>query len=247
MKSINCLIIEDSQSSVDLLNSYLKKIPFCNVVGICNNYFDGVQMLIPKKKIDLLILDVDLGDNSPSGLDLLRTVPYLPATIITTSHTDYAVDSYTIGKAADYLLKPYVFDRFLLAVNRALGLQINYEALIYKEYIFLKKGRKFQSFDYKDILYFEAYGIYVKVITVRGVETVNETITPLAEKLDPTLFIRVHKSFIVNIQKIIGFEHSYLFIPGGKVPIGISYRPQLEGLLRLLGKPSNTDKKEIHL
>lgn len=238
MQTIKCLIIEDSETSIELLTSYLKKVPFCLIVGICRSYYEGTQYLLSKKGVDLLFLDVELGDNEPTGLDLLRTIPHLPPVIITTTHAGYAVDSYTIGKAADYLLKPYEFDRFLLAVNRALEMQINYENIIFKDYIFLKKGRRFQSYEFKNILYFEAYGIYVKVITTTGTETVNETISVLADKLDPAWFIRVHKSFIVNIQKIVGFEHAHLFVQGGKVPIGISYRPQLEGLLRLLGKPA---------
>lgn len=236
MQTKYCLIIEDSEVCIDTLTAYLKKLPFFQIVGICKTYAEVVSYLSVHKNIDLIFLDISLAGEDLTGLDILRTIPKLPPVIINTSHTEFAVESYRIGKAADYLVKPYDFDRFLIAVNRALDIKIGTKELIFEDHIFLKKGRKFQRFDYSDIHYFEAYGIYVKVCTSEGIQTVNETISNLDEKLDSAWFVRVHKSFTINIQKITGFDHNFIFLESEKIPIGASYKADLEGLLRLFNK-----------
>ncbi len=238
MKVRQCLIIEDDPICADTIKSYLNRLPFFKVVGTYNSYFEAINF-ITQSQIDLIFLDVILNDSQNdkfTGLDILRTIPNLPATIMMSSYPEFAVESYNIGKSTDYLLKPFNFDRFLLAVNRVLSLNMVQQRLIDEEYIFLKMGRRFQRFNLDDIDYFEAYGIYLKVI-VNGIpHVVNDTISGLNERLDVKRFIRVHKSYIVNIQKINGFDHNNLYLKNGKVPIGISYKSQLEGLLRLFDK-----------
>jgi DNA-binding LytR/AlgR family response regulator len=197
---------------------------------------EAANLLASNNEIDLIFLDIELGDKGLNGLDILKTIPQLPPVIINTSHPDFAVESYRIGKAADYLVKPFDYDRFLIAVNRALNVGIGNENLTFKDFIVLKKGRKFEKFDYKEVVYFEGYGIYAKVYTEEVIHVVNETITSLSEKLSPKWFVRVHKLFIVNIEKIKGFDHNYIYLGSVKVPIGLSYRENLAGLFEMFNK-----------
>ncbi len=239
MNNKQCLIIEDDSASAFVLKEYLSRLPFFSVAGICKSYTETLEFLF-KQPLDLVFLDIELSSDSVnpqlSGLDILTTVPNLPPVIIISNHVNYAAESYRIGKAVDYIVKPFDFERFLIAVNRALNLTMTTKHLADEEYIFLKMGRKFQRFELSHIDYFEAYGIYLKVIVDGVAHVVNDTVSALAERMDTQRFMRVHKSYIINIKKIVGFDHNHLFLQNGKVPIGISYKPHLSGLLRLFDK-----------
>jgi DNA-binding LytR/AlgR family response regulator len=238
MTTRQVLIIEDTASSVTLLKDYLAKLPFFKVAAVCSSYSQSVEFL-SNHHVDLIFLDIELSSNDGinlTGMDLLKTFPVLPPTIITTSHDSFAVESYRIGKASDYLMKPFDFERFLIAINRAMNLQLVPNRIVDKDFIFLKMGRNFKRFEFDEIDYLEAYGIYVKVFVNGTVHVVNDTISALAERIDSNRFMRVHKSFIVNINKITGFNHNELHLKNGKVPIGISYKTLLEPLLSLFDK-----------
>jgi DNA-binding LytR/AlgR family response regulator len=144
---------------------------------------------------------------------------------------------FDINTIVDYLPKPIEFNRLVRAVNRALGTQIQANNLTDKDYIFLKMGRKFQRFNFDEIDYFETYGVYMKVFVSSQSFVVNDSISVLLEKLDGTKFMRVHKSYIVNITKINAFDvNSLVLRSGSPIPIGVSYKGRLEGLLRLFDK-----------
>jgi DNA-binding LytR/AlgR family response regulator len=233
-----CLIIEDSISSVAILKEYLSLLPFFQVANVCDNYAQAIAFL-SNHQVDLIFLDIQLANKEGehfTGFDVLQTFSTLPPVIITSSHAGFAIESYRIGKAVDFLVKPFDYDRFLIAINRALNLKMTTNRLLDDEYVFLKMGRKFQRFELADIDYFEAYGIYLKVFVKGMPHVVNDTISAISETLSPKRFMRVHKSYIVNINKINGFDHNNLYLLNGKVPIGISYKPQLDGLLRLFDK-----------
>lgn len=233
-----CLIVEDDSSCVEILKTYLDKLPFFNVVGQCVSQSEAIAFLA-SETVDLIFLDLHLdnveGENA-DGLDLLQTIKSSAPIIITTSYPDFAVESYRIGKAIDYLVKPFEFNRFLMAINRALGLQLSARQILDKDYIFLKMGRHFQKFKLADIDYLQAYGIYLKVITNGVTHVVNDTISNLEETLDNSTFMRVHKSYIINVHKINKFNRNHLFLEEDKIPIGISYKPKLKGLLSLFNR-----------
>lgn len=240
MKTRHCLIIEDSAPIILLLKSYLNKIPFFNKITSCDTASEALGMLATQK-FDLVFLDIELPDFS--GLTLLKGISpaLLPPTIIISSHSEYAIESYEIGKAVDFLKKPFDFDRFMLAINRALAVGLTKNSFSDKDFILLKKGRTLECFHYEKINFIEAYGIYTKIHTSKGTEVVNENISSLESKLNEQYFMRVHKSFIVNVQKITNVESKYFIVNQEKVPIGRFYKPKFDALFQLFDSSSKED------
>ncbi len=233
MEKKSCLLIDDDTHFTKLIEGYIEKIPYLHLAKVCGTNAKAVSEL-SSNSIDFMLLDIRLADpHGLTGFDLIRTMPKLPPVIIVTSSPEYAINSYEIGTPIDFLLKPFEFNRFLLAVNRALNIQTKNEQLIDEHFIFLKMGRRFQRFHIDEIDFVEAYGIYSKVM-VNGVpHVVNDAISNLEETLSLKKFLRVHKSYIVSLNKVVGFDHNKLCLKNGVVPIGISYKPKLQGFLRL--------------
>jgi two-component system response regulator LytT len=230
-----CLIVEDSEENKNLLLSFIEKTHFLNVVGTAKSYSEAMSFLL-LHSVDLLFLDIEIPDsNGMNGLDILKTLAQPPATIITSSYEKFAVDSYSLGKTSDYLLKPYTFDRYLIAVNRALTTQTPGFPSLKEKTIFFKMGRRYQRFNLDEILYFEAYGIYLKVYTdiSKKPMVINESLAGALNHLDKNIFIRVHKSFVINALKIDSFDANNILVNGFPIPLGASYKSKIDYLLKL--------------
>lgn len=230
-----CFIVEDTEAEKDLLLSFIQRSNFITVAGTASNYSDAISFLIANP-VDILFLDIQLaGDDGLSGIDIIKTLALPPAVIITSNFEQYAVDSYTLGKTSDYLLKPYDFDRFLIAVNRALASDSQIIAPLKGKTAFFKMGRKYQRFNLDEILYMESYGIYLKVYTTLNKKpyVINESLIGALEHLDNNIFMRVHKSYIINVLKIDSFDANYIFIEGFPVPLGVSYKSKLDYLIKI--------------
>ena len=230
MRIRNYLLANYTESDASFLKEHLARVPFLEFLGTSTTLEETIESLT-NHYIDLVILDID--QYHQMGLDLLKYNIQLPPIIITSTSANYAVESYEIGKAADYVLKPFSFDRLLIAVNRALNQNVTKSSISGVDYIFLKMGRKIQRFDFQSIEYVEAYGIYSKVVCTKQMFVVNERIATLTRLLPQSQFIRVHKSYIINVSKITSYDRNHFHIDDEKIPIGISFRPKLEGLLRL--------------
>jgi len=225
------LIIDDSPQDAEYVASVLTPFTFYKLAAVAPTLEEAVRIL-DTQHIDLIFLDVRLAGQS--GLTLLRTGMKLPPVIVMSSFSEYAVDSYEIGQAADYLLKPFTADRLQLALARALRLPPDPSGTVADPTgVFLKAGRKIQRFGYDSIDYVQAYGVYSKVHEGPLVHLVNERLLALDGLLPPRYFIRVHKSYILNINKITSFERRYFWVGKSKIPIGVSYRPRLSSLLGL--------------
>lgn len=237
MKIKKYIIIDDKESDAQYLKEQLAKFPFLQLMAICPT-LESTLAVLSTEPIDLVLLDIQLSDQS--GLDLLKLGLNLPPVIIVSSFPQYALESYAIGKATDFLLKPFTFDRLMVALNRALTTQMGLNSFAETKYIFLKMGRKIQRFDFDSIDYIEAYGVYSKIHSEGSVHAVNERLASMSELLPTRLFIRVHKSYIINISKITSYDRHNLWIQKSKIPIGLSFRPRLEGLLRLFDNNDET-------
>lgn len=225
------LIIDDSLPDAEYLADLLAPFTFYELAGIAATLEEAVGIL-DRQRIDLIFLDIRLSGQS--GLTLLRAGVDLPPVIIVSSYAEYAIDSYEIGQAADYLLKPFTAERLQRALTRALRLPLGRGSTITDPNgIFLKMGRRIQRFSYDSIEYVQAYGIYSKVYEGAQVQVVNERLLAMNELLPSRYFIRVHKSYIININKITSYERRCFWLGKTKIPIGISYRPRLTGLLGL--------------
>ncbi|MCK8495735.1 LytTR family DNA-binding domain-containing protein [Spirosoma sp. RP8] len=230
MKVINYIIIDDTESDVANLKENLMNYPFLNLIQVCTT-LDEALTTLSTEDVGLIFMETSLG-GTPTFPLLKQNLPLPPVIVLSSSH-QLAVESYEIGVAADYILKPVTLQRLLLAINRALAQQLTRTSFQQLDYIFLKMGRKIQRFDFQAIDYIEAYGIYSKVVYHNQLFVVNERIAALSALLPARQFVRVHKSYIVNLSKITSYDRNFFHIDAEKIPIGVSFRPKLEGLLRL--------------
>jgi len=230
--TIRCLIIEDEPLAQNVLKKYIEDLPSLELVAVCSDALEA-QGIVQSKNIQLLFLDINLP--KLSGINFLKTLPQPPAVIFTTAYPEFAVQGFELD-AIDYLLKPFSFERFLKAVNKA-SAKTGREANTAEErntdnFIFLKADKKVYKIDLEDILYAEATGDYVKVVAKDGQYTANITLKKLMEELPAHGFIRVHKSYIISASKIKFFEGNYVKVGTTDIPIGAAYREELFARLK---------------
>ena len=229
---IRCMIIEDEPLAQNILKKYIGEVSSLELVAVCSNALEA-QETIQLQNIHLLFLDINLP--KLSGINFLRTLPAPPLVIFTTAYPEFAVEGFELD-AIDYLVKPFSFERFLKAANKALN-KINRQPAILNDkpaddFIFLKSDKKVYKIDLDDIVYAEATGDYVKVITREGQYTSNITLKRLLEELPSNLFVRVHKSFIISANKIKFFEGNYIKVGQADIPIGAAYREEIFARLK---------------
>lgn len=234
MKTINCLIIDDNPESIEQLSIQLKKLIFANIKS-CTTYEDATELLRKSSKYDIIFLDMHLQDKL--GLHLIEAFPKLPPVIVVSAYTHYAQESFDEDIIVDYLLKPCTDIRLLRAINRALvDAQYWVGSFADEASVFLKTGRKITKFDYDQIDYVEAYGVYSKIFSKSTLTLVNESISNIEVVLPKKQFIRIHKSYVININKITSYDHKHFYINDIKIPMGASYKPFLEPLLRIFNE-----------
>ena len=231
--AIRCLIIEDEPLAQNVLKKYIEDLPSLELVAICSDALEA-QGIVQSKNIQLLFLDINLP--KLSGINFLKTLPQPPAVIFTTAYPEFAVEGFELN-AIDYLLKPFSFERFLKAVNKASAKtgQVTNVAAEEKnadDFIFLKADKKVYKIDLEDILYAEATGDYAKVVTKDGQYIANTTLKKLLEELPSHRFLRVHKSYIISASKIKFFEGNYVKVGNTDIPIGAAYREEIFARLK---------------
>jgi DNA-binding LytR/AlgR family response regulator len=223
--TILCAIIEDEPLAQNILKKYIEDHPLLELAAICNNA-DEAQKLFLTKKPELLFLDINLP--KLSGINFLKAIPQPPLVVFTTAYPEYAVEGFELD-AVDYLVKPFSFERFLKAANKAIE-RLNKKETVTQTapaYIFLKADKKVHKVNPIDIIYLEAAGDYVKVITEQGQYIVNDTLKNLQDELPANQFIRVHKSYIISKEKIRFFEGNYIKVGNIDIPIGNSYKEEI--------------------
>lgn len=226
MPQMNCLIVDDEPIAREIIKAYCSHLPFLTVVAACGNALEAKTML-QTQQIDLLFLDI----NMPvlNGISFLKTLKNPPQVIFTTAYKEYAVDAFDLA-ACDYLLKPFSLERFIVAVDKALEkspLTPN-GGTFYSEktekYLFLKADGKIFKIMHDDLLFAEAQGNYTKVVTTQHTLLPSMTFSSFEELLPKSIFLRVHRSFIINKAKITHIEGNRVFIQNYEIPIGSSYR-----------------------
>lgn len=231
---IRCLIVDDEPLAIQLLQKHIEQLDFFEVVATCNNAIKALEIL-NRQPIDLLFMDIKMP--ALSGLDLLKTLRHPPKTILTTAYREFALDGFELG-VIDYLLKPITFDRFFKSVERYLN-TTNYtvpEVLSSSEtqFIYLKSGHKYFKIDIKDIIYAESFKDYVDVHTKEKVITSKYKISELEKKLQCKGFLRIHRSFIVNLKHITAFTANDVELGKLELPIGDTYKALVQQTVKLL-------------
>lgn len=238
---INAIIVDDEPLALDVLETYIDKLPEINLVARCNNALEANEAL-KNETIDLMFLDIQMPQLT--GIDFLKTLKNPPLTIFTTAYANYAIEGFELN-AIDYLLKPISLERFMKAVNKAIELvelqrKDSPVAVVDgddPDFIFVKADKKLVKIKYSDILYVEGLKDYVIIrMDAKRVITL-QTMKSLEEKLPRNIFMRIHRSYIVNIDKINAVIGNMIELnekgQAKHIPIGKNYR---EDLLSIVNK-----------
>lgn len=240
---IKCIIVDDEPPAQRVLEKYIADVPGLILEAKCKNAFEAMEML-HQKQIDLMFLDINMP--KMTGLSFLQTLKNPPLVIITTAYREYALESFDLD-VLDYLKKPIPFERFLKAVNKAMervSAANRQPAYVLTEpsrqqlegsFIFVKDDKVTYRIDLNDILYVEAVGDYVKVVTQDKVYMTCQTMKKMETWLPANRFPRVHKSYIIAISKINSIEGNILNINQMLIPIGQTYRKSFSDLLEAFG------------
>ena len=230
MSKITCIIVEDEPLAVRVLSDYISQVPFLQLQGTFKDAILATEYL-RDNSIDLIFLDIHLP--KLKGMAFLKTLTHPPAVIITTAYHQYAVEGFNLN-VTDYLLKPFDFERFLVAVNKVKSARVeksesaeNSEA---KDYLFLNVQKKKVKILFSEITYIESQREYIKIVTTKK-EYLSKMSTHEIEDLLPNhLFKRIHRSFIVSLNKIDSYTAETVDVNGVSIPIGRGYRDVIENL-----------------
>ena len=230
MSKISCIIIEDEPLAVKNLSKYISQVPFLELKKTFKNAIVAADYL-HDNNTDLIFLDIHLPQLS--GLDFLKTLIHPPAVIITSAYHQYALDGFNLN-VTDYLLKPFPFERFFIAVNKVKTAQKEKqkqdESEETKDFIFLNVQKKKVKILFSEIVYVESQRAYIKIVTTKN-EYISKMTTQEMEALLPeNLFKRIHRSYIVSINKIDSYTAEMVEVNGISLPIGRGYRGTIEKL-----------------
>ncbi|BDD04152.1 LytR/AlgR family response regulator transcription factor [Aureibacter tunicatorum] len=245
MNKMNCLIVDDEALARRVVKRFLEDVPFLNLVQECKSAVEAINALV-ENEVDLIFLDINMP--KLNGLDFLRTITNPPMVIITTAYREYALESYEFD-VVDYITKPFSFDRFIKAVNKA---QSRYSAsqqpavipsnvniveesasdAVQHRFFFVKTDKKLQKVDFDELKFVEGFGEYVKLHLDKEVIVTYMTMKNLESSLPDQEFIRIHKSFIISIGRIDNIEGHIVRIGDKLLPIGQGYRKNFMAIIK---------------
>lgn len=230
---LNTIILEDNPLDSTVLEKY------CNgneQVNLLSSFMTGASVLgfMQEEKADLLFLDVEVPDFS--GLELLQKLPYHPQVVMTTSNKEYAVEAFEF-EVADFLLKPLNLTRFSKAVDKAVEnhTRLNSVAMASRaSELYVRSDGRLTRIPYDSILYFENVGDYIKVITDKGNHIIYGALKSLAERLGHPRFLKVHRSYIVNLDRVVDIEDNSIVIDKKLIPISRGHKAQVMSSINII-------------
>jgi len=222
---IKCLLVDDEPLAISLLQNHISKLDYFEVVGTCPNALKAAEVL-RTTAVDLLFLDIKMPQIT--GIDFLKTLKNPPAVIFTTAYREYALESYELD-IIDYLLKPITFDRFFKATDRYLRISapVNSKVItpLQEDFIYIKNGPKFNKINVESILYIESVKDYIVIHQKDNVKlTAKYKISDIEIELQDKNFLRIHRSFIINLKNITAFTAYDVEFGNIEIPIGASYK-----------------------
>ena len=236
---INTIIVDDEPLALDVLETYVEKMPDLHLVKRCSNAFEANEAL-KEFDIDLMFLDIQMPQLT--GIDFLKTLSDPPLVVFTTAYSNYAIEGFELN-ATDYLLKPISLERFIKAVNKAVEqielrrkeTAVRFEANTPEDFTFVKADKKYVKVKFSEVLYIEGLKDYVIIRTEKGRVITLQTMKSLEERLPQKMFKRIHRSYIVNIDQIEAILGNMVeVIEKGQakhLPIGKNYRDELLALV----------------
>ena len=237
-RKIKCLVIDDELPAREILKKHITDVEALELSGTCANAVEAISFL-KDNRVDLLFLDIQMPHLL--GTNFLRTLKNPPKVIFTTAYRKYAVEGFELD-AVDFLLKPISFERFLKGVNKILQLSLadnsgrTTQTENYSEstppFLYFRTNRKMVKVLFNEILYIEGLNDYIKIVTNTKPIITKHLLASLEEMLPPSEFARIHKSFIVAINKIESFNTDSVEIARNEIPIGRSYKLNVNKILR---------------
>lgn len=238
---IKCLAVDDEPLALRVIESHIEKLSDVELVAKCSNAIQAFEVL-KNKPVDLVFLDIQMPELT--GIEFLKSLKDPPLIIFTTAYRNYAIEAFDLD-VLDYLLKPISFDRFLKAINKYYDRRegkiteapknLNVDNRQQKDHIFVKKNKTMVKVPFNEICYIESMKDYVKIHTTGETHFVKHQISALEEELPDDRFLRVHKSFIVPVDKISTISPTSIGIGEDKIPIGRNYKEYVLKKLNYFG------------
>lgn len=229
---MNCLIVDDEEMSRNIVRHFVEQTNFLTLSSECADAIQAANFL-QQSQVDLLFLDIEMPHMS--GMDLVKSLLVKPQVIFITSRSDYAVEAFEYS-VTDYLVKPITYGRFLKAVTKAKEVFDTLQPIqVHSKDLYIKSDSKIIKVNLKDLLYVEALADYVMIYTSQGNRhVVHATMKGVEKKLNSGEFVRVHRSYIVNVEKIEAIEDLSIVINKKLIPIGASYKDNFLKKLNIL-------------
>jgi len=215
---ITAIAIDDEPKAIDVLKHHASKSKNLELISHFHNGKDALSFL-QQQPVDLIFLDINMPHMS--GLEMLQELQLKPILIFTTAYSEFAVDSY-MHNAVDYLLKPFEYDRFQLAIHKAEERISSLKAQ--KEFFFIKDGFKNIKIAFETILFVKGSGNYLDITTTTKTYSPRMTFVDLLKELPVSEFVRIHQSYLINILHIDKIENNHVFIQEHKIPISASHK-----------------------
>lgn len=228
---MNCIIVDDDDASRSLLMQIAKQVDYLTIVQTCSNPLEAMNIL-SREDVDVIFLDIEMPEMS--GMEMLKALDNRPHVILTTSHAEYALDAYELN-VIDYLVKPVSLPRLLKALEKVKSISNSKDHISAgRDYFFIKKDSVLTKLPIKDILWIEALGDYVTIHLKEQKFILHATLKAIEGKLPANKFVRVHRSYIVQIDNIKTVEDTTIFINEISIPIGSIYKENFIKRLNLL-------------
>ncbi len=219
---IRCMIVDDEPLSRETLTSYISDFPKLELLAKCRDAFEALDVL-KKESVDLVFLDINMP--KLSGMSFLKSLENPPMVIFTTAYSEHAVEGFELD-AIDYLLKPFSFERFVKAANKAFDRQTHKQNSFTSDasFLMIKSDKRMFRVLLKEIKYFQSNGDYLKVVCIDRTIVSHQTLKGIAGLIPEQSFVRVHKSYIVSLKHISYIEGNQIKIGGEFLPIGSTYK-----------------------
>lgn len=227
---INCIIVEDEPLALVRMKEYVLKMPFLNLCATFDNALDALAFL-KINKIDLIFLDINLGE--VSGIQLLESSAITSQVILTTAYQEYALKGFDL-KVTDYLLKPFTFERFIQAVDRVESNLEKKQPLTPNNFIFVKTENRLEKVILSEIIFIEGMGDYRRIHTTSKRIMTLQTFTEFERQIPANIVCRVHKSYMVSLDKIDSIEKELIKVKNQTIPISETYKKKFFSLINYL-------------